>query len=425
MQICWLTCVSAETQIGTEKVRQAVVLIKGMDGSTLGTGFLAKPAGLILTSYAVVRNNNKVVVQLMDKKELAGEILGFDKKRNLALVKIESSGLPFLKLGDSGTVRIFDKVMALGLQNSLEGRVIDVEKVEKLRWLKSTDKNKVNPFDLTIMFRTDLEVFNLYKGSPLLNTKGEVIGINMVSNGDGKNFIYSMAINEAFESFPEELREIEETKIEIKKGKFECGIRGIQFAMYVPSYYIPTKKWPLILAFHPAGDGREIRDFWADEAENNGFIIACGYTYQGEDWYTEDDYKIFEMMKQIFKIYNIDKQRIYLTGLSGGAVFAYYLGINYSEFFSAIAAVTSGSIYCIENELDYSRSSRRHIPILIVHGTDDTVVPLCSIERDRDKLRSYGYKVSYQEIKGMGHEHQPYKSEIYKKIIDFFNKHRK
>lgn len=428
IKIDWLNSVVAEMEYDVAK-RGAVVLIKDVSGRGLGTGFVIKPSGLILTSYTVVTKNLEVLIHFERRDKLVGKVIKSDRKNNLALVKVETGDLPFLKLGDSGTVRIADKVMAVGYpvkgrDNSFEGRVYSIEKAEKLKWLGYS--KEIDPFNFLILFKVDIEELDLIdKGSPLLNTKGEVIGINVLIHRDKKDFLYAIAINKVFEVFRDEFREVAEEDVQAQKGKFEVRIRGIRYAMYVPSYYTPQKNWPLILAFYPAGDGGEIRDFWVENAERSGFIVAGGYTFQGDIWNTYDDYRIFKMLEDVYMRYNIDRNRVYLTGLSGGAVFAYYLGINYPEFFSAIAAVTSGSISCIERRLDYSRSSKKHIPILIIHGTEDTVVPLSCIKRDRDKLRSYGYKVSYQEIKGMGHEHRPYKDEIYKNIIKFFNRIRK
>lgn len=174
-----------------------------------------------------------------------------------------------------------------------------------------------------------------------MNTKGEVIGISVLTHKNKKEFLYAVAINKVFEVFQDEFRKEIGEKGLVQKGKFEVSIRGIRYAMYVPTYYDLRKKRPLILAFHPAGDGGEIRDFWIENAERSGYIVAGGYTAQGDIWNTYDDYRIFKMLENIYSCYNIDKNRVYLTGLSGGAVFVYYLGISYSEFFSAIAAVTS------------------------------------------------------------------------------------
>lgn len=416
----------SDTEGGIVYKSSSVVLIRDRTGKRLGAGFIVKSSGLILTSYSVVTENLEVVIQLPSGGRLKGKVIGVNRKNNLALVEVDAEDLPWLKLGDSGTVRNIDKVIAIGYplnrkDSFFEGRVYGIEKAERLKWLGYS--KKADPFNFLILFKIAIDNPNLIeKGTPLLNTKGEVIGISVLTHKNKKEFLYAVAINKVFEVFQDEFRKEIGEKGSAQKGKFEISIRGIRYAMYVPTYYDPGKKRPLILAFHPAGDGGEIRDFWIENAERSGYIVAGGYTAQGDIWNTYDDYRIFKMLENICSCYNVDRNKVYLTGLSGGAVFAYYLGISYPEYFSAIAAVTSGSISCNNNELPDLRKSRKHIPILIIHGTEDSVVPLWSARRDRDRLRSYGYKVSYLEIKGMGHEHRPYKNEIYLQIIDFFEK---
>lgn len=400
--------------------KDAVVLLRDGTGKVLGIGFVVKPTGLILTSFGVVSSVSEPVVEFEDGNRTVGNVTRIDRRSNLALVKIKGENLPFLELGDSGTVRNIDKAIVVGYGNIFEGRICGIEKAEDLKWIRFT--GMVDPFNFLILFKIDVEIPNLYKGSPLLNAKCQVIGVNVLIHKDKKDYLYAVAINEVFKVFCDEFTD--EQVFEVKKGKFEKMIRGVRYAMYVPKGYSHKLKWPLILAFHPAGDGGEIRNFWIEEAERSGFIVAGPYTFQGDIWNTYDDYRIFQMLKDILRNYNIDRERIYLTGLSGGAVFSYYLGITYPEYFSAVAGVTSGSILCIKDELDLRKGGRR-IPILMIHGTDDTVVPACCIRNDVDRLRNYGYKVSYQEIKGMGHEHKPFINKIYPQIIEFFNRYKR
>ena len=134
----------------------------------VGSGFIIESNGLILTNAHVVEGANTIYVTLMDKREYKAKLLGMDKRTDMAVVKIDARDLPKLPLGDSSRVRVGEWVLAIGspfgLENTVTAGIVSA---------KSRDTGDYLPF-----IQTDVAVNPGNSGGPLLNTAGQVIGIN-------------------------------------------------------------------------------------------------------------------------------------------------------------------------------------------------------------------------------------------------------
>lgn len=134
----------------------------------VGSGFIIDSNGFILTNAHVVEGAEKIYVTLTDKREFNAKLLGADKRTDVALLKIEASGLPKLPLGDSSKLRVGEWVLAIGspfgLENTVTAGIVSA---------KSRDTGDYLPF-----IQTDVAVNPGNSGGPLLNTAGQVIGIN-------------------------------------------------------------------------------------------------------------------------------------------------------------------------------------------------------------------------------------------------------
>ncbi|CAN1533470.1 DegQ Trypsin-like serine proteases, typically periplasmic, contain C-terminal PDZ domain [Burkholderiaceae bacterium] len=134
----------------------------------VGSGFIIDANGYILTNAHVIEGAETIYVTLTDKRELKAKLLGADKRTDVALIKIEASGLPKLPLGDSSRVRVGEWVLAIGspfgLENTVTAGIVSA---------KSRDTGDYLPF-----IQTDVAVNPGNSGGPLLNTAGQVIGIN-------------------------------------------------------------------------------------------------------------------------------------------------------------------------------------------------------------------------------------------------------
>jgi serine protease Do len=134
----------------------------------VGSGFIIESNGLILTNAHVVEGASTIYVTLTDKREFKAKLLGLDKRTDVAVVKIEARDLPKLPLGDSSRVRVGEWVLAIGspfgLENTVTAGIVSA---------KSRDTGDYLPF-----IQTDVAVNPGNSGGPLLNTAGQVIGIN-------------------------------------------------------------------------------------------------------------------------------------------------------------------------------------------------------------------------------------------------------
>lgn len=134
----------------------------------VGSGFIISADGYIMTNAHVVDGADDVYVTLNDKRELKAKIIGVDKRTDVALVKVEGSNLPRLTLGDSNKTRAGEWVIAIGspfgLDNTVTAGIVSA---------KARDTGEYLP-----LIQTDVAVNPGNSGGPLINMRGEVIGIN-------------------------------------------------------------------------------------------------------------------------------------------------------------------------------------------------------------------------------------------------------
>jgi serine protease Do len=136
----------------------------------VGSGFIVSADGYILTNAHVVDDAEEVTVKLTDRREFKAKVIGVDRRTDVALVKIDAKGLPMVRIGDSGRVKVGEWVAAIGSPFGLENTVTAGIVSAKSRSLP--DENYV-PF-----IQTDVAINPGNSGGPLFNMNGEVIGIN-------------------------------------------------------------------------------------------------------------------------------------------------------------------------------------------------------------------------------------------------------
>ena len=134
----------------------------------VGSGFIISADGYVMTNAHVVEDAETIYVTLSDKREFKARLIGADKRTDVALVKIDATNLPRLALGDSNSVRAGEWVLAIGspfgLDNSVTAGIVSA---------KGRDTGDYLPF-----IQTDVAVNPGNSGGPLINLRGEVIGIN-------------------------------------------------------------------------------------------------------------------------------------------------------------------------------------------------------------------------------------------------------
>ncbi len=136
----------------------------------MGSGFIVSPDGIVLTNAHVVAGANEVTVKLTDKREYRAKVLGMDKATDVAVLKIDASALPTVRLGDPSRTRVGEWVLAIGspfgFDNSATAGIVSAKS-------RSLPDEGYVPF-----IQTDVAVNPGNSGGPLFNASGEVIGIN-------------------------------------------------------------------------------------------------------------------------------------------------------------------------------------------------------------------------------------------------------
>ena len=141
-----------------------------LDNRSLGSGFIVSPDGYVLTNAHVVDSADEIVVKLTDKREFRARLIGTDPRTDVALLKIDATGLPRVSFGDPGKLRVGDWVVAIGAPFGFEIPVTAGIVSAKGR---SLPQENFVPF-----IQTDVAINPGNSGGPLFNMKGEVVGIN-------------------------------------------------------------------------------------------------------------------------------------------------------------------------------------------------------------------------------------------------------
>ena len=137
---------------------------------SLGSGFIISADGYILTNAHVVDGADEITVRLTDKREFKAKVIGTDKRTDVALIKIDASGLPVVKLGDPNKLKVGEWVLAIGSPFGFDNTVTAGIVSGKAR---SLPQENLVPF-----IQTDAAVNPGNSGGPLFNMRGEVVGMN-------------------------------------------------------------------------------------------------------------------------------------------------------------------------------------------------------------------------------------------------------
>ena len=156
----------------------------------VGSGFILSSDGFVMTNAHVVDGASEVLVTLPDKREFKARIVGADKRTDVAVVKIDATGLPAVKVGDVSKLRVGEWVMAIGspfgLENTVTAGIVSA---------KQRDTGDYLPF-----IQTDVAINPGNSGGPLINMRGEVVGINSQIYSRSGGFMgisFSIPIDEA------------------------------------------------------------------------------------------------------------------------------------------------------------------------------------------------------------------------------------
>ena len=156
----------------------------------IGSGFILSGDGYVMTNAHVVDGADEVWVTLTDKRELKAKLIGADRRSDIAVLKIEASGLPAVKIGDVSRLKVGEWVMAIGspfgFDNSVTAGIVSA---------KARDTGDFLP-----LIQTDVAINPGNSGGPLLNMRGEVVGVNSQIYSQSGGFMgisFAIPIDEA------------------------------------------------------------------------------------------------------------------------------------------------------------------------------------------------------------------------------------
>ena len=140
------------------------------DARSLGSGFIISADGYLMTNAHVVDEADEITVRLSDKREFRARVIGADKRTDVAVLKIDASGLPVVRFGDASKLKVGEWVVAIGSPFGFESSVTAGIVSAKGR---SLPQENFVPF-----IQTDVAINPGNSGGPLFNLRGEVVGIN-------------------------------------------------------------------------------------------------------------------------------------------------------------------------------------------------------------------------------------------------------
>ena len=176
-------------------------------GEGLGSGFLYEPSGYILTNNHVIAQATEIVVRLADERRMPAKVVGRDPPTDVAILKIEVTGAPSLPLGDSNATEVGDWVVAIGnpfgLSHTVSAGILSARgrTRDDVMDLDRTGRGYFN------FLQTDTAINQGNSGGPLINLKGEVVGINTAIRANANNIGFAIPINMVKQLIPMLVRE--------------------------------------------------------------------------------------------------------------------------------------------------------------------------------------------------------------------------
>ncbi|HWX10705.1 MAG TPA: DegQ family serine endoprotease [Trinickia sp.] len=210
--------------------------------ASLGSGFIFSSDGYILTNAHVIDGANVVTVKLTDKREFRAKVIGSDKQSDVAVLKIDATGLPIVKIGDPNQSKVGQWVVAIGSPYGFENTVTSGIISAKGRSLP--DEN-YTPF-----IQTDVPVNPGNSGGPLFNLQGQVIGINSMiysQTGGFQGLSFAIPIDEAMRVKDQLLK-----TGHVSRGRLGVAVQGVNQTL-ADSFGLAKPAGALVSSVDPDG----------------------------------------------------------------------------------------------------------------------------------------------------------------------------
>lgn len=191
------------------------------------------------------------------------------------------------------------------------------------------------------------------------------------------------------------------------------GEKKGEYFVYIPPSYASDRSWPVVLSLHGVGGGGYGQIMtWLKSSEHKNEFIFVAPTYGSGLWWKEEPERfVLSVLDKVKQDSPVDTNRIYLTGFSSGGHGVWYLAIRYPSLFAAINPVAG------ECPLPSLLVNLIEVPVLIVHGARDTVIPVAAARDASSRLEKLGYRVTYKELPELKHQFPATETD---KILDWF-----
>jgi len=228
--------------------------------------------------------------------------------------------------------------------------------------------------------------------------------------------------------------------IQKRTYNFKEAGKDMEYALFVPSGYDEAKRWPLVVALHGLGSNpQQIIRYpgLTRQAEKHGYLVVAPMGYNSRGWYgslgkrgarlplgdpenlgefSEKD--VMNVLGIIRDEFPVDPNRIYLMGHSMGGGGTWHLAMKYPEIWAALAPIAP-AIYRSPDSLE----KIKHIPVIVVQGGKDWLVPASRTRKWVAKMKELGMKHIYIEVADGDHLRPAFEKQP--QIFEFFNKHRR
>jgi S1-C subfamily serine protease len=233
-----------------DALRPAVVNLRSGSGRRegSGSGVLFTPDGLLLTNHHVVHDQGRVRIRLSDGRELAGRVVGADPWTDLAVVRADASGLPHASLGDSSRLRVGQLVVAIGSPFGFESTLTAGVVSALGRTLRSITGHLVDN-----VIQTDAALNPGNSGGPLVDSRGQVIGINTAIIRPAQGICFAIPVNMAKDILPQLLQHGR-----VVRGYLGLHARTVPISRDLARRFGLTQKTAVeVLAVEPDGPAEE------------------------------------------------------------------------------------------------------------------------------------------------------------------------
>lgn len=215
-------------------------------------------------------------------------------------------------------------------------------------------------------------------------------------------------------------------RVNVVKQEFSAGNLKGQYALYIPDTYCDSRRYPLILCLAGGrGEGEYMIGGWPKHVADKGYFVACPVA-EGKYWWQEGSKIVLAVLADLKSKYNIDENRVYLMGFSNGGLGTDYLATRYPDLFAAAAPIAGNPVDSSTEDDDPAMlRNLRNVPMRIMHGEADPVIPVGADRLMKARLDSLGYSVEYKETPGLGHDLQfdgNGRAKEYLEALAFFEK---